>query len=306
MRDILVENLDCRRADVVRARAAAGARPASSGLAADRAPRPQVPAVRPRAFRPGCSRRTARTCSRPSARHDILLHHPFDASRRWWTSSGRRARPGRPRHQADALPRRPELAGRRGAARGGAERQAGGGAGRAQGALRRGEQHRVGARARGRGRARDLRPPRPQDALQDRARRAARGRAARAATSTSRPATTTPSRPRSTPTSASSPATRTSARTRRASSTTSPATRAQRDFRKLLVAPIDLRERLLALIEREMEHQRAGTRRPPRVQDERARRPSMIQALVRARRRPACGSTCSCAASAACGPGSPA
>ena len=47
---------------------------------------------------------------------------------------------------------------------------------RAQGALRRGEQHRLGPRARARGRARGLRPGRPQDALEDRAGRAPRGR----------------------------------------------------------------------------------------------------------------------------------
>ena len=73
--------------------------------------------------------------------------------------------------------------------------QAGRGAGRDQGPLRRAGQHRLGPRAGARRRARGLRPGRPQDAL-------ARWRwwsgaraAACAATSTSAPATTTP-RPR--------------------------------------------------------------------------------------------------------------
>ena len=59
---------------------------------------------------------------------------------------------------------------------GGRERQAGRRARRAQGPLRRGEQHRLGEGAGARGRARRLRPRRPQDALQGRSDRAPRRR----------------------------------------------------------------------------------------------------------------------------------
>ena len=75
------------------------------------------------------------------------------------------------------------------------QRQAGRRAGRAQGPLRRGGQHRVGQGARRRGRPRRLRHRGAQDPLQDRARAAQRGRRRRRATSTWRPATTT-TRPR--------------------------------------------------------------------------------------------------------------
>ena len=85
------------------------------------------------------------------------------------------------------------------------ERQAGHRARRAQGALRRGEQHRLGAHAREGGRPRRLRPRRPEDALQGRARRPPRARRAPPLRPPRAPATTT-RRPRgSTPTSASSP-----------------------------------------------------------------------------------------------------
>ena len=69
------------------------------------------------------------------------------------------------------------------------------------------------------------------------------GRTACAATSTSAPATTTRSRRGSTRTSASSPPTRTSPRTSPTSSTTSPGFGRPQQFRKLLVAPFNLRER---------------------------------------------------------------
>ena len=105
------------------------------------------------------------------------------------------------------------------------ERQAGHRDRRAQGALRRGDQHPVGAHAGGARRARGLRPPRPEDALQGGAGRAPRGQPHRA-TSTSRPATTT-RRPRaSTPTSRSSRRATTSPTTPARCSTCSPATRA--------------------------------------------------------------------------------
>ena len=55
--------------------------------------------------------------------------------------------PARRRHQDDALPDRRELAADRSAHRSGRRRQAGGGAGRAEGAVRRAQQHQVGERA---------------------------------------------------------------------------------------------------------------------------------------------------------------
>ena len=72
-----------------------------------------------------------------------------------------------------------------------------------------------------------------------------------------------------------------------------------REFRRLLVAPVDLRERLVALIERETSHARAGRRghlifKMNALADE-----AMIEVLS-ARRGPGCRSTCSPAASAAC------
>ena len=88
---------------------------------------------------------------------------------------GRRGRPGRPRDQDDAVPRRSRLPDGRGARAGRRERQAGRRARRAQGAVRRGEQHPVGPLARARRRARGVRRRRAEDPRQDRARRPARG-----------------------------------------------------------------------------------------------------------------------------------
>ncbi len=89
--------------------------------------------------------------------------------------AGRR-RPERPRHQADAVPHLRRLTDRRRADRRGRGGQAGGGARRDQGPLRRAGEHQVGARAGARGLPRRLRRRRPQDALQDRAGGAAGGR----------------------------------------------------------------------------------------------------------------------------------
>ena len=88
-----------------------------------------------------------------------------------------RPRSRRPRDQADDVPHldagepdHPRVDPRRGA------RQAGGGAGRAQGPVRRGGQHHVRPRARAGGRARRVRGRRAEDAREDLARRATRGR----------------------------------------------------------------------------------------------------------------------------------
>ncbi len=120
--------------------------------------------------------------------------------RRGLRGPGRRG-PRRARDQADALPHRRRQPHCGGAHPGGRERQAGGRHHRAQGALRRGGQHRVGPRPRRSGRARRLRHRRAQDALEDRARCCAARTTACATTATWAPATTTPRRRASTRTS---------------------------------------------------------------------------------------------------------
>ena len=88
----------------------------------------------------------------------------------------RRRRSQGARHQDDALPREPGLADRARAAHGRRERQGGRRPRGAAGALRRGGEHPLGARARGGGRPRRLRPRRLQDPLQGVPRRAPGGR----------------------------------------------------------------------------------------------------------------------------------
>ena len=86
------------------------------------------------------------------------------------------ARPAGAGDQAHALSHVGRHGARRRARRSGAVGQAGGGDRGAQGALRRSEQHRLGAAARRRRRARRVRLGDAQDAREDRARRAPRGR----------------------------------------------------------------------------------------------------------------------------------
>ena len=74
-------------------------------------------------------------------------------------------------HQDDALSHRRELAGRRSPDQGGRARQAGRGARRAESAIRRTQQHRMGETARGCRRARGLRRGKAEDPLQDLSRR---------------------------------------------------------------------------------------------------------------------------------------
>ncbi len=137
-------------------------------------------------------------------------------------------RPERAGDQADAVPHQRRLPDRARADPRRRERQAGDRGRRAQGALRRGDQHPVGAHAGGDRRARGLRSHRPQDPLQGRARGAARARTASSATSTCRPATTTRARRGSTPTCRTSPRATPSPTTRARCSTCSPATRRRR------------------------------------------------------------------------------
>ena len=74
------------------------------------------------------------------------------------------ARPQCPRDQADTVQSLRQVPDHRIASRGGAARQAGNGTGRAQGEVRRGEQHQLGENARECGLPRYLRPCRTQDA----------------------------------------------------------------------------------------------------------------------------------------------
>ena len=188
----------------------------------------------------------------------------------------------------------------------GRERQAGHGARRAQGALRRGVEHPVGAHARGGGRARRLRPPRAQDARKVSLVVRREARQASGATSTSSTGNYNPTTARLY-TDLSLFTARDAYRRGRVvrSSTCSRATRAPPTWKRFIVAPLGLHERILGLIERETEHARAG--RPARIV---AKMNSLVDATSSrrstARRRRACRSTSSCAASAACARACPA
>ncbi len=110
---------------------------------------------------------------------DMLLHHPyetFDMVIRFLQPGG--ARPQCRGDQADALPHLQRIPDRRGAVRGGRERQIGDRAGRTEGPLRRGRQHPPVAQAGTVRRACGLRLHQLQDPRQDQHRGAARGRPA--------------------------------------------------------------------------------------------------------------------------------
>ncbi len=115
-------------------------------------------------------------------RRDPRRRHPSAPPVRQLRHLGRALHPDRggrsrrPRHQAHALPHRRRLEHRPGAGARRRARQAGGGADRAAGEVRRGEQHHLGAAAGRRGRPRELRRRGTQDPLQGGAGGPPRGR----------------------------------------------------------------------------------------------------------------------------------
>jgi polyphosphate kinase len=133
------------------------------------------------------------------------------------------------------------------------------GADRAQGALRRSAEHRLGRRLGARRRAGDLRREGLQDAREDlRGGAAGAGRRRALRTCTSAPATTTRKARACIPTRASSRARKTTAPTPRRSSNAITGYAQLGKFRKLEAAPLGIRPRLLELIGGEAERSRQG------------------------------------------------
>ena len=146
-----------RERDVHEMRAAARARrPDASSRTLD------IPELRDPPFVPvdaarSCATRTARSSTSSASATCSCIIRSIRSRPRSSSSSSGGARRARARDQAHAVPHLGRHADRARAHRGGGARQAGRGAGRAQGALRRGEQHHVGAHARELRRARRVR-----------------------------------------------------------------------------------------------------------------------------------------------------
>ena len=184
-----------------------------------------------------------------------------------------RGRPEGAGDQADAVPHLRRLPDHRRPDRRRRGRQAGAGAGGDQGPVRREANIKWARKLERAGRARGLRPGRPEDALQVVAWSCATTATGCAATATSAPATTTP-RPRGcTRTSGCSPPTTRSARTWPTCSTSCPGYSMNTEYDRLLVAPHSIRSGLVERIEREVANHEAGlpARDPLQVQLDRGR-----------------------------------
>ena len=169
------------------------------------------------------------------------------------------------------------------ARRRGAARQAGGGDRRAQGAVRRSEQHHLGAPARRRRRARRVRLGESQDARQDRARRSPRGRRHSPLRAPRQRQLQLSTRRGCTPTSVCSRAARRSAPTSSDLFNSLTGYSRQRLYRKLLVAPVNMRDALHRADRARGGARARGAAGAHHRQDERARRRRRsIDALYRA------------------------